>query len=773
MPYHCIHHYTKAADLRSATHHCTETAGRLPFILARAVGKRVLAPTATLFFCSTPARSIPGNNGLLLVHPLRRPRLCILPLFRNPSTLCALSAANRVRAAESSLGEMAHADSVHHLDQLRLNSEDENEGDGVLLSEDESYSMNRNFEKPSVYSRPSLRGSAASQDTIRATATPPMDIPAVNESPALTDESPNPSTYIDHYMRYRNPSVSFNNEIKLDSGQSQNMAEPLEKPTKALERGRPAGQAFAVKRRSSRAHSESGRSYYDPVTGRFLEKYSHSPPREQARVGEGRFPLLQTTVDEMARESQTNLTQPTSMTSESTMSPLSEAVLTPETEEKYLLSPTAVSPIAQAFSYDEPKSFRRTASQRWRDGDFSASPQDFFSRAGSLRNKSMRDIAGRSSRRDTSGSTRSPRSAASSYLRGFSMSSGTNGDAVDGGPIACDAEGQTIGDDYVLGKQIGYGGFSTIKQVTQLHNGKQRTLAVKIVRRQIENKTEAENEQAQAEFEHEVELWRFLNHRNILPLEAVYKLDEATFCFIPLNSGGTLFDLVRTNRNGVPQEVAKSYSYQLASALRYLHLDARVVHRDVKLENCLVEPSSNGEPGLLRLCDFGMAEWLSTDSSSGPPSPRFNHSDRPPQKHIGPADTSTSAFAGGSLEYAAPEILRIAEGIKGSGQAERAIISPAVDMWAYGVCVYSMMVGSRPFQNSFQPRVVMAILAGNWNQDVLREKGGNDVVEVVSGCLEMDESSRWDATRVIDSAWLEELADEDDSLQHGANGWRL
>jgi serine/threonine protein kinase len=352
------------------------------------------------------------------------------------------------------------------------------------------------------------------------------------------------------------------------------------------------------------------------------------------------------------------------------------------------------------------------------------------------------------------------------------MSSGTNGDGLDTGTIACDAEGQTIGDDYVLGKQIGYGGFSTIKQVTQLQEGKYRTLAVKIVRRQIEGKTEAENEQVQAEFEHEVELWRFLNHPNILPLEAVYKLDEATFCFIPLNLGGTLFDLVRSNRKGVPPHVTKSYSYQLAAALRYLHLDARVVHRDVKLENCLIEPSSDGGPGVLRLCDFGMAEWLSTDTMSGPPSPEFNDVDRPPRKPYGPADTSTSAFAGGSLEYAAPELLHIAKRLKNSETPERAVVSPAVDIWAYGVCVYSMVVGSRPFQDAFQPRVVMAILAGDWNRALLADKAGGDVEQLVSGCLEMDDAQRWDISRIVDCAWLEEYAGQDDS-QQSSNGWRL
>lgn len=335
-----------------------------------------------------------------------------------------------------------------------------------------------------------------------------------------------------------------------------------------------------------------------------------------------------------------------------------------------------------------------------------------------------------------------------------------------------DAEGQTIGDDYVLGKRIGFGGFSTIREVTQLRDEEHRKLAVKIVRRRLADQSELENEQAQAEFEHEVELWRFLNHPHILPLEAVYKLDEATFCFIPLNVGGTLFDLVRSHRKGVPLETAMSYAYQLAMGLRYLHLDARVVHRDIKLENCLIEPSPDGQPGLLRICDFGMAEWISSDHGSGPPSPSID-SDRPPQKHIGPADTSTSAFTGGSLEYASPEILRIAERLESSEPAERAIVSPAVDVWAYGVCVYSIVVGARPFTDAFQPRVTMKILAGEWDRQKLTDKGGDDVFELVSNCLEMEDSSRWDISQVVESSWLEELAANEDSPQSATGTWRL
>ncbi|KPI38598.1 uncharacterized protein AB675_4272 [Cyphellophora attinorum] len=624
---------------------------------------------------------------------------------------------------------------------------------------------------PPAEKRPSFSTAGTSQDTIRAT--PPIAIPSASDE-QLSNGVEEDGTYMERFMRTRKPSISFNSELKLDCGQTQSIDQPLKKPPTNQQRGRSMLQVLNAEARKSRAHSDSDRERYDPITGRHLPKYSTSPTREQPRIGEARFPVLQTTVDEMARESQTHVPTMSSLTSESTASPTEEVHTPTETDN--------ISPIINraAFSFEE-KPFKRTASQRWREAQSNGTSQEnFFTRAGSLKHVGSIGRAfssPRLARRETATGARSPRSAASSYLRAFSMSSSTDGDGSEGAPPAVDAEGQTIGEDYVIGKQIGWGGFSVIKEVTQIKESTQRKLAVKIVRRHVEGKSDNDNEQVQAEFEHEVELWRFLDHPHVLPLEAVYKLDEATFCFIPLSTGGTLFDLVRSNRQGIAPDVAGDYTHQIASALRYLHQDARVVHRDVKLENCLLDRHPSHPNGLIRLCDFGMAEWISRDegegSSSGPPSPLANNVDRPPQRHIGPAGSSTSAFTGGSLEYAAPEILRLSRALahpdnQAAGRehdAERSIVSPSVDIWALGVCIYSLIVGSRPFHNTFQPRVVMSILAGDWDVERLASKGGDDVVECVKGCLEMESSDRWDVLQVLESTWLSHLgfAGEEDS----------
>ena len=601
-------------------------------------------------------------------------------------------------------------------------------------------------------------------------STPPISIPPDGQVPEEATVSPSETSHdspLELFMQNRKTSISFDSKVKLDSGERQSMMDPLERPAKARQRGRSLLQAMAEdKKRSERAHSESERTLYDPVTGRPLANPSAPQPtrRPNFTQRESRHPLLQTTVDEMAREAAGE--RPVSMTSDSTLSPPVEE---PETPRDVSQSPTSMSPLpVRAFSYDE-KSMPWGPRQR-KSGE-PKSTGDLPDRQSSMKT-TRRSIPRRASSRQ------SPvgKSPASSFLRAFSMSGTSEDGDLDREPSP-DGEGQQVGDDYVLGKQIGYGGFSVIKEAWQ---GPGRRLAVKIVRRNILMKDESENDAAQAEFEHEVELWRFLKHKHILPLEAVYKTDFATFCFIPLNVGGTLFDLVRSNRQGLPSVLSIRYTAQLASAIRYLHEDAHVAHRDIKLENCLLDTTT--ELGSVRLCDFGMAEWISTDSDSSPPSPSINGVDRPPQKTMGPSDSSTSAFAGGSLEYAAPEILRASvtsehhhnttttTSTSTPSPSSGYRVNPAVDIWAFGVCTYALVVGSRPFQDSFQPRVTMSILRGEWNRDVLQDKGGTECSELVHGCLTMDPDSRWDIQDVIRCVWLGQemplCLDED-----GTNAW--
>jgi serine/threonine protein kinase len=680
--------------------------------------------------------------------------------------------------------QMAVAEGTQHFQVLRLNtgrqsprrilrSDGDTSGNGMWTPDRYDF-----LNHDSVPSYPMRRVGSGSEHTSMASMTIPNGqtvgegTPTTGGSLASGLQQSQRSSPVNIHRR---TSVTFDPMLRFDSGARHPLEEPLQRPGKPRLRGRSLLQAMKDDMdRQQCAPGASNDNQYDTTTGESLT-HDRREDRDEAYAGEIRRALLPATVDELAQESQTDL--PDSMTSAATLSPSLNEVRTPLDNQTnaFLLSPTAASPIIHPHSYEEGPPYSRYTERSH------TAAADFFGRAGSHR-KSPQISTGRTEARRSMSSTKSPKSAASSFLAAFSRSRGSrngNGsDSHDNRPVSPDAEGQTVGDDYVLGKQIGFGGFSVVKEAFRMNsNGSQRQLAVKIVRRNIQGKSEIENEQAQAEFDHEIELWRFLKHPRILPLEAVYKTDDATFCFIPFNKGGTLFDLVRVNRSGLPAHLAKRYTYQLSTAIRYLHEDARVAHRDIKLENCLLDTSV--DPANVRLCDFGMSEWITNDSPSSfddPPSPNINCADRPPQRNMGPSDTSTSAFAGGSLEYAAPEIVNLALSHNTPGQqreAQRGVVSPASDIWALGVCIYTLVVGSRPFQDAFQPRVTMAILNGEWDRERLREKGGEDALELVMGCLEMDLRERWDINEVLGSAWLRDEVERNGDQEGGYGGWGL
>ncbi|EME84170.1 uncharacterized protein MYCFIDRAFT_163010 [Pseudocercospora fijiensis CIRAD86] len=331
-----------------------------------------------------------------------------------------------------------------------------------------------------------------------------------------------------------------------------------------------------------------------------------------------------------------------------------------------------------------------------------------------------------------------------------------------------DDEGQSIGlnNEYIIGRTLNRGGFGVVKEVHSIDEHGNRTVrAVKIVRKSITGVGEAENEKAQQEVEHEVSIWRYLQHRHILSLHAVYETDFATFCVMDLNTGGTLFDLVRKSRQnasssdgrkGLAPKLAKSYAYQLACALRYLHEDIRVCHRDVKLENCLIDmsvPNAESDGGVLRLCDFGLADFLHSESMD---EGAVTERDMEYLSLSGELPKRTASSIIGTLEYASPKGLSV----------NRKLFETAGDVWAFGVIVYALCTGDLPFRHPMPSKTAELILHAEWDEYALRHAaaGGAEVIDLVKGCLERDIDLRFTISEALRSEWFEgcrEMCEED------------
>ncbi|KAK4957002.1 hypothetical protein LTR66_013281, partial [Elasticomyces elasticus] len=153
----------------------------------------------------------------------------------------------------------------------------------------------------------------------------------------------------------------------------------------------------------------------------------------------------------------------------------------------------------------------------------------------------------------------------------------------------------------------------------------------------------ADEERIEVSLKREVEMLQSVSHPSIIHLKAFDCTDERALLVLTYCPGGDLFDLATEHREILTQKMVQRMFAELVGAVRYLHTNM-IVHRDIKLENVLVnlrphqlapltEPATHPTP-LLTLTDLGLSRRI--------PAP--------------PASPLLTTRCG-SEDYAAPEIL--------------------------------------------------------------------------------------------------------------------
>uniref|UniRef100_A0A8C2EYA3 non-specific serine/threonine protein kinase n=1 Tax=Cyprinus carpio TaxID=7962 RepID=A0A8C2EYA3_CYPCA len=218
---------------------------------------------------------------------------------------------------------------------------------------------------------------------------------------------------------------------------------------------------------------------------------------------------------------------------------------------------------------------------------------------------------------------------------------------------------------------LGRGTYGKVKRAVERRCGK--TVAIKSIR-----KERLRDDLDRAHIQREIEITASLVHPNIIRLYEVFESRERIVMVMEYASGGELYDYIQ-DKQRLSEEEARHFFRQITSAVQYCHKNG-VVHRDLKLENILLDKDLN-----VKLADFGLSNRYMRGQC---------------------LDT----FCGSPL-YASPEIVN---GLPYHG--------PEVDCWSLGVLLYALVYGSMPFDGTSYSILKEQIRHGRYKiPDILSE----------------------------------------------------
>ncbi len=277
------------------------------------------------------------------------------------------------------------------------------------------------------------------------------------------------------------------------------------------------------------------------------------------------------------------------------------------------------------------------------------------------------------------------------------------------------APGQRLG-PYEILAPLGAGGMGEVHRARDPRLD--RIVAIKVLPPEV-----AATPGRLARFEREARAVAGLNHPNIVTLYSIEDADGIRFLTMELVEGDDLSTQVRPG--GLPVAQLLEIGIPLAEALAAAH-ERGIVHRDLKPANVM-----RSSEGRIKVLDFGLAK-LASPGDSDP-------SDMSADTMSLPLTEAGAVF--GTLPYMSPEQVR------GEDADARS------DLYSFGVLLYELAAGRRPFHGGSPAELASAILrdtpAALTSE---REDLPLALVRLIDRCLEKDVRTRVRSARDVATA---------------------
>ncbi|XP_015921463.1 serine/threonine-protein kinase PLK1 [Parasteatoda tepidariorum] len=202
---------------------------------------------------------------------------------------------------------------------------------------------------------------------------------------------------------------------------------------------------------------------------------------------------------------------------------------------------------------------------------------------------------------------------------------------------------------YQRGSFLGKGGFARCYEFKNALT--KEVFAGKVVSKSMLMKPHHKEKMCQ-----EIEIHRSLSHKYIVSLHSYFEDESNMYIVLELCRKRSLMEMHKRRKTLTIPEV-RYFMRQIALACKYMH-DNKVIHRDLKLGNLFINDDME-----IKVGDFGLAT-------------RINH------------EGERKKTLCGTPNYIAPEILT------------KRGHSYEVDIWSLGCIMYTLLVGSPPFETS-------------------------------------------------------------------------
>lgn len=205
----------------------------------------------------------------------------------------------------------------------------------------------------------------------------------------------------------------------------------------------------------------------------------------------------------------------------------------------------------------------------------------------------------------------------------------------------------------------------------------------------------------------EINIMKDLHHSRIVEVFDVIHLDSFIYIVMEYLSEGSLLSYIR-ERKTISEEEAKKFFSQICSAVEYLHECCHIAHRDLKLENILLDQQMN-----IRLTDFGLSCYFDS--------------------------TQMMKTRCGTPSCVAPEVIK---GLKYTCKC---------DIWSLGILLYTMVEGKRPFvdKNTKLQMIKILHLAPAFSENL-----SSDLKNLISKLLEKDPNQRLTFSEIKSHDWF-------------------